>query len=432
MPGKLVNFYSAINPRREPEDSLSLRISVLASILTAEMTILAMGYYDILTVVAIPTLTAAGFALSWKRRRHRNLVIKMLLSILVIFAAVMFMRRLMTSFYDTRLPLIELLLWLQVLHSFDLPARKDLKFSLASGLTLVAAGAVLSTGMFYITGLILFSITAVVALIYFHLSEQSMRTDTIPAVRPMYVISYAAIVWIVCMIVTVPLLLLMPQNTQAKVRSLPFSGLQKILGDFSGDVVNPSYSQNAGSPFDNPPQFDANSYYGFNPYMDLRSRGNLSDDVILKVRSDGYDYYRGMVFDRYNGKGWEISSDDTRDVKTDEPPFDLDMPGYPLPASKMTIQSFYVEGDLPNIIFAAWKPVSLYFPVNHIKIDKFSSIRSPFPLTEGTVYSVVSEKPEYSGGLLRRFPRAYDIQADGEYTALPASSDMDRIAELTH
>ena len=404
---------------------------MLASILTAEITILAMGYYDILTSVAIPTLTAAGFALSWKRRRHRNLVIKMLLSILVILAAVMFMRRLMTSFYDSRLPLIELLLWLQVLHSFDLPARKDLKFSLASGLTLVAAGAVLSTGMLYIAGLVLFSVTAVVALIYFHLSEQSMRTENIPAVRPMYVISYAAIVWIVCMMVTVPLLLLMPQNTQAKVHSMPLSSLQKILTDFSGDVVNPHYSQNGGNPFDNPPEFNANSYYGFNPYMDLRSRGNLSDDVILKVRSDGYDYYRGMAFDRYNGKGWEMSSDDARDIKIDEPPFDLDMPGYPLPATKMTVQSFYVEGDLPNIIFAAWKPVSLYFPVNHIKVDKFSSIRSPYPLTDGTIYSVVSEKPEYSAGLLRRFPRTNDIQTDKEYTALPASSDMDRITNLT-
>ncbi|MFA5801578.1 MAG: DUF3488 and transglutaminase-like domain-containing protein [Thermoleophilia bacterium] len=431
MPGKFINFYSAINPRRVPEESLSLRLSVLASVLAAEITILAMGYYDVLTSVAIPTLTAVGFALSWKRRHNRNLAIKMILSILVILAAVMFMRRLLTSFYDTRLPLIELLLWLQVLHSFDLPARKDLKFSLASGLTLVAAGAVLSTGMLYVAGLVIFSITAVVTLIYFHLSEESMRTENIAPVRPMYVISYAAIVWMVCMLVTVPLLLMMPQTTQAKMHMMPLSSLQKVLADFSDDIVNPGYPQNGGNPFDNPPLFNANSYYGFNPYMDLRSRGNLSDDVILKVRSDSYDYYRGMAFDRYNGKGWEMSSDDTRDIRVDEPPFDLDMPGYPLPSTKMSVQSFYVEGDLPNIIFAAWKPVSLFFPVDHIKVDKYSGIRSPYPLTDGTVYSVVSEKPEYSAGLLRRFPRTNDIEADDEYTSLPASTDMERVASLT-
>ena len=65
-----------------------------------------------------------------------------------------------------------MLLWLQVLHSFDVPARRDLKFSLASGLTLIAAGAVLSTGMSFIIGLArLFSVAAVVSLLYFQISE---------------------------------------------------------------------------------------------------------------------------------------------------------------------------------------------------------------------------------------------------------------------
>ena len=87
-----------------------------------------------------------------------------------------------------------------------------------------------------------------------------------------------------------PLLLIMPQSSQARLHTLPVSSLQKILGDFTAKVVNPSYSSD-GNPFDHPPRFTPDSYYGFNPYMDLRSRGNLSDDVVLKVRSDNYDFY---------------------------------------------------------------------------------------------------------------------------------------------
>ena len=136
-----------------------------------------MGYYDTLGVLGVPALTMAGFAYSWKYRRRRNLLMKFVLSILVIAVAVLFTRELTTNIYDTRLPLIKLLLWLQVLHSFDLPARRDLKFSLTSGLTLLAAAAVLSTGMVYILGLALFTITAVIALIYLYISEASQRAD---------------------------------------------------------------------------------------------------------------------------------------------------------------------------------------------------------------------------------------------------------------
>lgn len=432
MPGKLVRFFSTLNPHREPEESIPLRVSVLAAIMTAEITILAMGYYDMLTVVAVPLLTLAGFAFSWRRRYHRNLLIKLVLSILVIIAAVMFVRRLMTSFYDTRLPLIELLLWLQVLHSFDLPARKELKFSLASGVTLIAAGAVLSTGMLFFAGLAVFSLTAVVSMIYLHLSEQEAKTDrTLPA-SPVRVVSYGLVVWIICLGVSLPLLFLMPQTSQARLHSLPFSNLQKIFGEFSGDVVNPDYPSSQGNPFDNPPQFNSSSYFGFNQYMDLRSRGSLSDEIVLKVRSDSYDYYRGMVFDLYNGKGWEMSSEETTEIATDQPPFDLDIPASPVAGTKTRIQSFYVQGDMPNIIFAAWRPVSLYFPANRIKLDRYSSLRSPFPLTEDTVYSVVSETPVFVGATLRRFPRASDPLVDSRYTDLPSNADLSEVARLTH
>ncbi|MEK6537007.1 MAG: transglutaminaseTgpA domain-containing protein, partial [Actinomycetota bacterium] len=271
---RFINIYSRINPRRVPENSLGLRLSVLAAILTAEIAILSMGYYDTLSVLGVPALTMAGFAYSWKYRRRRNLLMKFVLSILVIAVAVLFMRELTTNIYDTRLPLIKLLLWLQVLHSFDLPARRDLKFSLTSGLTLLAAAAVLSTGMVYILGLALFTITAVIALIFLYISEASQRADRALKARPVQIIAYGAFAWLAGIAIAVPLLLIMPQSSQARLHALPVSNLQKILGDFTAGVVNPSYSS-GGNPFDHPPQFTPDSYYGFNPYMDLRSRGNL-------------------------------------------------------------------------------------------------------------------------------------------------------------
>lgn len=428
MLGKLVTWYGIVNPKRVPEDSLPLRISVLSSILAAEITILTMGYYDHLTMVVVPVLTTMGFTVSWYRRRQRNLFLKGILSVLVMLAALMFLRDLAASFYDTRLPLIKMLLWLQVLHSFDLPARKDLKFSLASGLILLAAGAVLSTSMTYAMGLAAYSFTATVALIFMHVSEASEKVDYAEPLRPSHAIVYGAIVLALSFCLAVPILLLVPQSTQAKFHPLPLSNLQKILGDFSGEVINPYYSN--GNPFEGSPQYQPDSYYGFNPYLDLRSRGHLSDDIVLKVRSDSYDFYRGVVFDRYNGKGWEISSQETTDLTADSPPFDLNLPSVPVLPTRTKVESFYVQADLPNIIFSSFRPLLLYFPTNHIKVDHYGSLRSPYPLTSDTVYSALIEAPVYSQALLSHFPRSIDPPADPTYTELPSSPYLDEVKKL--
>lgn len=427
--GKIVSVYSRLNPGRVPEDSLGLRLSVLASTLIAEATILSMGYYSLINVIAVPLLTAAGFAVSWRRRRRRNLALKFVLSLLVFLAALYFLRDLMGSFYDTRLPLIKLMLWLQVLHSFDMPARRDLKYSLAGGLILMAAAAVLSTGMTYLVGLAAFGLAAAAALAYFHLSEESGKAaQTLPA-KPEQIAACAAAVCLTGILVAVPVLFLIPQSTQARLQSMPLSEIQNIVGKFSGAVDNPGY-QGDGNPFDGPARFLPNSYYGFNNYMDLRSRGRLSGDIVMKVRAEEPGYYRGLVFDIYNGKGWEMSGEDSREVNADLPPFELKMPGSSYPRTKTAMESFYIETDMPNIIFASWKPESLYFPANRIKIDQQGSMRSPYQLTEGTVYSVMAERPQYSAELLEHFPRASDAPASDEYTRLPEDYDLSRLTGL--
>ncbi len=434
MPAFLVKAYARLNPKRTPEESVPLRLSILLCVLIAEITILAMGYYSTLNVLVIPLLTVAGYAYSWKARKQRNLGLKLALSLLVAAAALIFLRELVTSLYDTRLPLIKLLLWLQVLHSFDVPSRKDLKFSLASGATLVAAGAVLSTGMVYVAGLLAFSAAAITALVYFYISEEGERMGRRLSVGPQQVLAYAGVTWLAGIMVAVPLLLAIPQSLNARLYALPVSNLQRFLGDFSGGVVNPAY-ESGGDPFQRPPQFNPDSYYGFNPYMDLRSRGYLSDDIVLKVRSSGYSFYRGMVFDEYNGKGWEISGEHMQELEADPQPFELNFPNALVPQIETRVETFYVEQDLPNIIFVGWKPISLFFPVSRIKTDQFQSIRSPYQLTEGTVYSVVTDRPVYDYDLLRRFPRggAEAEPLDDQYLQLPAAGEpgLDQVRRLS-
>ncbi len=417
--------------KRPPEDSLPLRLSILACVLVAELTVLAMGYYGTVEILLVPALTAAGFAFSWRTRRSRNLAVKVVLSLAVILLAALFVRELAASMYDTRLPLVKLLLWLQVLHSFDMPSRKDLKFSLASSATLVAAAAVLSTGTAFVLGLAAFSAAAVTALVYLRLSEEGEREGAQPVLPGARVARLSLSVWLAGLATAALVLVLMPQNLQARLLTLPVSDLQHYLGDFSGEVINPYY-QDGGDPFSRPPQFSSESYYGFNPYMDLRARGKLDDDVVMKVKSSTYDYYRGAVFDLYNGKGWEVSDSGYESFHSQSPPIELDTPGVLVPDARTEVESFYIERDLTNIIFSGWRPVSLYFPGDQVKMDRFYSLRSPYQLTAGTVYSVVVERPLYDTGLLRRLSFPLRPDEESRYLQLPPDQhgDLRKVREL--
>src|SRR5918997_535184 len=127
--------------KRVPEDSVELRAWVLASVLVGEAAVLSSGYFDAVTGVLVPALTVVAFVVSYLRRRQRNVLIKVLLAFGALAALAMFFREALSSLYDTRIPLARLFLWVQVIHAFDLPARKDISYSLVSGLILIAVDA---------------------------------------------------------------------------------------------------------------------------------------------------------------------------------------------------------------------------------------------------------------------------------------------------
>jgi len=135
--------------KRLSEDSVELRAWVLAAVLIGEVAVLSSGYFDWLTGILVPLLTVVAFVVSYNRRREKNFLIKVLLAFGALAVLAMFFREVLSSLYDTRVPLARLFLWIQVIHAFDLPARKDISYSLVSGLILLAVGAVLSTSLWY-------------------------------------------------------------------------------------------------------------------------------------------------------------------------------------------------------------------------------------------------------------------------------------------
>ena len=421
--------------RKRPEDSVELRVWVLAAVLVGEASVLTSGYFGAATGILVPLLTVVAFAVSYYRRREKNFLIKVMLAFGALAVLAVFFREVLSSLYDTRVPLARLFLWIQVIHAFDLPARKDLAYSLVSGLILVAVGAVLSTSLWYGVFVLAFLLCALGALVQMNLSEARERagleaTGSQGLVRGVVVPGFLVVV-----VVGLLCFSLLPQRQEMNLTMMPISAFQDVAANFSGGVQNPYYEPPPGSdPFAGPPQaISPYSYHGFRPYMDLRSRGRLSDEVVMKVRSEETIPYRGVGFDEYNGKGWEISTGDAAEtLASPSSRFDMYAARNTEPLLGQTrnvAQVFHVEMDSSNVIFGAYRPETFFFPAGDIKVDRYNSLRAPYQIPAGATYSVISQVPNTTADQLRSAGTNYPEEIAEEYTGIPATG-LERTREL--
>ena len=422
--------------KRPAEDSAQLRAWVLAAVLVGEAAVLTSGYFDAATGVLVPLLTVVAFAVSYWRRRERNIFLKVLLAFGALAALAMFFREVLSSLYDTRVPLARLFLWVQVIHSFDLPARKDLAYSLVSGVILVAVGATLSTSLLYGAFVLAFLLCALGALVHMYLSEARQRAGVSPDGSRGLLVGLVVPGFLAVVAIGLLCFSLLPQRGAMNLAMMPTSAFRDVGAAFSGGVQNPYYGPPpGGDPFAAPPQaISPDSYHGFNPYMDLRSRGRLSDDVVMKVRSEEPTPYRGVVFDAYNGKGWEISAEgeDGEELTSDSVRFDMytaQRTEPPEGPTRQVSQVFNVERDASNVIFGAYRPQTVFFPTSSIKVDRYNSVRAPYEIPAGSTYSVISEVPNASPDQLRSAGNAYPEGLVEAYTGLPPTG-LDRTRAL--
>ncbi len=134
-------------PSGPPEDSIAIRLVVAAAVQVAIAAVVAQpAAVDPVIAVAALTLAPLGYWFSYRRRRHANVILKVVLSVALLAALGHFIGqvRTVTSVDQARIPLASLFLWVQVLHAFDVPRRRDLAFSIASSLILMAEAGALS------------------------------------------------------------------------------------------------------------------------------------------------------------------------------------------------------------------------------------------------------------------------------------------------
>ncbi|HEY9909597.1 MAG TPA: hypothetical protein V6D18_18555, partial [Thermosynechococcaceae cyanobacterium] len=158
-----------LQQRLESAPPLKVEESWLLRVLAQSLVLVGIGATDIaastgMSLWAIP-LSIIGASWSWRRRHDRNIAAKFCIAIGMLLALAAFFVGLRAGLNDTRLVLAELLVQLQVLHSFDLPRRKDLGYSMVIGLILIGVASTLSQTMLFGALLLLFLAIALPVLV---------------------------------------------------------------------------------------------------------------------------------------------------------------------------------------------------------------------------------------------------------------------------
>jgi protein-glutamine gamma-glutamyltransferase len=411
----LKNRLKARSPQslEPPEESIGLRflaqalviVGIVATDIAAETS---------LWVWAIP-LSLLGSWWSWRQRRSRAIGTKFLLAIGMIAALIFFFihsfARRETN--DLRLVLVELMVQIQVLHSFDLPRRKDLGYSMMIGLILLGVASTLSQTMAFGGMLLLFLAIALPVLMLDYRSRLGVKTPikTLFA-NPQMVKQNAknlALLLGVTLAIGLTVFALMPRLPGYQLRSLPMSAPIDTPQTFDNQrVTNPGYSRNGtqdgdprlgrrrgNSPLTGEGQVDDEFYSGFGDRINQNLRGTLKPKMVMRVRSQAEGFWRVQSFDCYTGQGWELSDNDqTKTLNRTGWAYQFYLPTTgTTERTKEVVQTYSILSELPNLIPALASPRELFFPTQQVAWDSQSGMRAPVPLSEGLTYTVISEVP---------------------------------------
>ncbi|WP_414542326.1 DUF3488 and DUF4129 domain-containing transglutaminase family protein [Nostoc sp. CCY0012] len=425
------------SPALEVEEAISLRVLVLA------LVIMGIVATDIsaatrFSLWAVP-LSMVGAGWSYYRRHSTNVPVKFCIAIGMLIALGAFFGRLLGELNDTRLALAELLIQLQILHSFDMPRRKDLGYSIVIGLILLGVAATLSQTLAFAPVLLLFLAIALPTLGLNYRSQLGLnkaKTPSLKSKKPKLSSNLSVYFLLFTVVVALGLTIfaVLPRFPGYQLRNFPVSGPINVQDNFTGrSIINPGYVRpgNANGQGDGngegqsqtgqPGSLDQSFYYGFNSQINQNLRGEMTPKVVMRVRSQIEGFWRVLAFDHYTGKGWEISRNEEVSTHRRSPwSYQIRLP---LPIftgrTREIVQTYTVVSDLPNLIPAMAHPKEIYFPTPIIAVDQENGLRSPVSLSEGLTYTVISEVPYRDRTLLGETSTKYPPNIQKYYLQVP-------------
>lgn len=295
-------------------------------------------------------------------------------------------------------PLPHLLMLLVVLHGFEVVDRRTMRVHQA--ITFVVAA--------YAAGLRLddalgWWIAVWGTALFASMLLTTRSTPTRPSAIPTPGSSLRSIAWVGAAAVgTLAVLSVVPVPDGPARLGLPAQSARSPEVSTPGGLASPDGSPAPSGGTDRSAIGDATGYPGFTERLDTSLRGDLGEDVVMRVRAPEPAFWRGQTFSEFDGRSWSVSPD--LGARQDGPIIDVppslgDVSGRSVPTEEL-IQTYYVEAGLPNVVFAAARPTQVIFD-GSLWIRPDGAMRSDVTLAPDSIYTVISERVAVTADMLR-------------------------------
>jgi transglutaminase-like putative cysteine protease len=433
-----------VTRRPDPvEDSAGFRVAVLVTLVVAGCAALHEGVGGPILWAVVLIGYPAAFAIAHATRHHRPPLLRVVVSLVAGVVLVMFVASISgqptTGFAALQVPLAEVFMWLMLLHAVDSPGRRGLFIALLAGIVLISVAGVLSISMGIAPFIAVWAVCAITALVV----GQRAELAPLPALsRPppvrWAVLSGATAVGASVLAVIVlgaGLFMIAPvagtERTLTFPAQLPKSQAVPILGGLSNPSLGSSDPSQPGQPGQANRAAKSFGYIGFSNQLDTGVRGRPDDTLVMRVRASAPDFWRAQTFDSWNGRVWTSSRTRPIAIRGGQP---LRIPRAPDDGSAFStvtteelVQTYYVEQQGPNAIFAAATPTRVYFPDRTAFQLPDGSLRAAVQLDKDSVYTVVSRRRLATVDALRASdPLQVPSNIQQQYASAPVMSARTR------
>ncbi|MDH5420509.1 MAG: transglutaminaseTgpA domain-containing protein [Acidimicrobiia bacterium] len=404
---KLAATIREANLATDPEPFICVRVAVGSTVMISVIALIAQGFVRtapaLVAIVGIPV----GFAISYRMRHSDALTLKAILAIALVVSVIAFFGELVSSFQeglvDIQVPLAELFLWVQVIHSLHVPARRDLMFSLASSAAMMAITAALSISSTLGAFILLWAAGLVVSLRF---AYRSSITDLPALGKPGSSITAGAtragatsVGFLAVMAVAV--FLALPSARASRALTFPANLPSSNALGSPGSLSNPSLGRGNQNQQVSSGGGASSGYFGFAEQLDTSARGRPDGTLVMRVRASAPAFWRGQTFDVWDGVTWKTSDDTSATIGGPAPiQIPLTVGDAPVPADDF-IQTFYIEQPGPNLVFGAYRISEVYFDSRFLFQQPDGALRAGSDLGRGAVYTVISARPHVTEALLR-------------------------------
>lgn len=384
---RLVEAIKEANRPRAPEHSVRLRVAAWAAVVVGIAACRAQGELSSRPSLVAAALVTIGMAFSHRTRSHPPAWVKVALAVAAVASLVWFFRQLtshtLTDVTTIENPLTALFVWIQVVHSFHVPARRDLAFSLAGSTGLMAVAGAQAIDLRFATYAVVWAAAGLWGLTEMWASVSGggrVSGRVLPgALTGVGVITAAVFLLLPAPRVTVRVnFLARPGN----------GGAVGVPGGLAGDGGRPTELSRAGSPAG---RVRIGGYLGFANRLDTALRGRLSNTVVMRVRADRPSYWVGETFDTWDGEGWTTTAKANRVVGGTSPLIVPVAEGAIPVGGQSDLQTFFITQSSPDLVFHAETAREVWFPAPNIFAAADGTLVSPIGLGRGAVYTVESE-----------------------------------------